>query len=410
MARGMGRPALLALALSASTFSLVTSQCLIPSDGGNVLSWSGDNCTLGENVTAGTCCAPTCKPGYKPSGSTTCSDNTTFVACVPVTCDSRDAQPRPFVDMSDGEHNWMRSWVVVFTIVGVGAIGANNLGNALAPAVASQAMSLRTAALLGVVFEFFGAWILGSSSLNVVYSHMINLEVFGGSPEVLMLAMLCASIASAATMLVAALRGIPISAMHATGGALVGVVAVWQNKVEALEPCGTEAGGEATNCIQVAEIVWRIYVVGLIAMLLAGGIAYALRSCCMKGGGADSIARSGCLCPKTSCCPGPSPPPLLVSTTPAAHSRVCSTLTRCASPLLPARNRSAHPQQQLSDKACWWCRLVLRVLSSHEVLQPLAGPGRAGLSVGLPAAVHSLGPGLRRQRPRVHPEHLWLGH
>ena len=89
---------------------------------------------------------------------------------MPVTCDSRDAQPRPFVDMSDGEHTWMRGWVVVFSIVGVGAIGANNLGNALAPAVASQAMSLRTAALLGVVFEFFGAWILGSSSLNVVYS------------------------------------------------------------------------------------------------------------------------------------------------------------------------------------------------------------------------------------------------
>ena len=149
---------------------------------------------------------------------------------------------------------------------------------------------------------------------------MINLEVFGGSPEVLMLAMLCASIASAATMLVAALRGIPISAMHATGGALVGVVAVWQNKVEALEPCGTEADGEATNCIQVAEIVWRIYVVGLIAMLLAGGIAYVLRWRCLKRSGADmsgSIAKSGCLCPKTPCCPGPSPPPLCLS----AHSR-----------------------------------------------------------------------------------------
>ena len=256
-------------------------------------------------VQVGTCCEPLCEQNYKPApavGRTAdqavCATDSLAVVCTQTDCEAEG--PRPAVDIS--AYSGLRGVCVFFSVLAVLAIGANNFGNAVGIAVASQATTLRFAATLAVVFELFGA-LIGNSwgAQNVIFNDLVDLDVFGDNPEILMQAMVCVSMAVAAVMLGFAALGIPVSVTQVTVGGMVGVVNVWQNRVAteratlaaagAMVPqggCGTDG---TQDCVDWDTVFVRMYIVGCGAPVIAGMLAWFLRRFVVGSG--DNVSKAG---------------------------------------------------------------------------------------------------------------------
>ena len=102
------------------------------------------------------------------------------------------------------------------------AIGANDVANAMGTSVGSGALTIRQAIVVAGVLEFAGAFLAGGHVTDTVRKGMLDMEIVGLQPELLMYGML-ASLASAGTLLLFATRlGLPVSTTHAIVGAIIG--------------------------------------------------------------------------------------------------------------------------------------------------------------------------------------------
>ncbi len=101
-------------------------------------------------------------------------------------------------------------------------IGANDVGNAMGTAVGSQAVSLRKAVLLAAVFEFAGAFLVGGHVTNTVRKGIVSPSVFADSPDIFVLGMLAALLASGLWLHIATFMGLPVSTTHSIIGGVVG--------------------------------------------------------------------------------------------------------------------------------------------------------------------------------------------
>mmetsp|Transcript_2026 Transcript_2026/g.4666 ORF Transcript_2026/g.4666 Transcript_2026/m.4666 type:complete len:532 (-) Transcript_2026:46-1641(-) len=110
-------------------------------------------------------------------------------------------------------------------IAGIDAfgVGANDVANAFANAVASRTLTLRQACLIALFSEFFGALLLGSSVTDTIRKKVIDVSLFESEPYMLMLGMVCSSVGSATWVLLATKLSMPVSTTHATLGAVMGV-------------------------------------------------------------------------------------------------------------------------------------------------------------------------------------------
>ncbi|MDH3973952.1 MAG: inorganic phosphate transporter [Deltaproteobacteria bacterium] len=120
----------------------------------------------------------------------------------------------------------------IYTITGVIAIiagfymawniGANDVANAMGTSVGSKALTLKQAVIVAGIFEFAGAVLVGSHVTNTIRKGMIDPTVFSGSPDILMIGMLSALLASAVWLQLATHWGLPVSTTHSIVGAVVG--------------------------------------------------------------------------------------------------------------------------------------------------------------------------------------------
>jgi sodium-dependent phosphate transporter len=76
---------------------------------------------------------------------------------------------------------------------------------------------------LSIITEFVGAVALGARVTSTIKNGIISIDRFNGEPGVLMLAMTCAEIGSAAWLMIATRYGLPVSTTQTTVGALIGV-------------------------------------------------------------------------------------------------------------------------------------------------------------------------------------------
>ena len=138
-------------------------------------------------------------------------------------------------------------------------IGANDVANAMGTSVGSRALTLKQAILVAAIFEFAGAYLAGGEVTSTIRKGIIDPESLSGSPELLVFGMLSALLAAATWLLIASIRGWPVSTTHSIVGAIVGFAAV-----------GISVEAVAWGKVGTIAASW------IVSPLLAGSMSFAL--------------------------------------------------------------------------------------------------------------------------------------
>jgi len=148
---------------------------------------------------------------------------------------------------------------VIFGLYMTWGIGANDVANVMGTSVGSGAITVTTAIIIAAIFEFAGAALAGGHVTQTIRKGIIDPAPITQNPEILLLGMLAALLAAAVWLMVASMRGWPVSTTHAIVGAVVGFA------IAAI-------GLEAVNWGKIGQIVasW------LVSPLLGGAISFAL--------------------------------------------------------------------------------------------------------------------------------------
>ena len=107
-------------------------------------------------------------------------------------------------------------------------VGANDVANAMGTSVGAQAITIKQAIIIAMVFEFTGAWLAGGEVTSTIRSSIIDIESagFDDRPELLIFGMLSSLLAAGIWLLVASKYGWPVSTTHSIIGAIIGFAVV----------------------------------------------------------------------------------------------------------------------------------------------------------------------------------------
>lgn len=105
-------------------------------------------------------------------------------------------------------------------------IGANDVANAMATSVGSNALTIKQAILVAAIFEFTGAVLAGGEVTATIRKGIVDASLLEGSEELLVYGMLAALLAAGTWLLIASRNGWPVSTTHSIVGAIVGFAAV----------------------------------------------------------------------------------------------------------------------------------------------------------------------------------------
>ncbi|MFT5482540.1 MAG: PiT family inorganic phosphate transporter [Halieaceae bacterium] len=138
-------------------------------------------------------------------------------------------------------------------------IGANDVANAMGTSVGSGALTIKQAILIACVFEFLGAYLAGGEVTGTIRKGIIDPAIMADEPHLLVYGMLSALMAAGIWLLIASIKGWPVSTTHSIVGAIVGFAVV------GISP-------DAVNWGKVSTIVasW------VVSPVLAGTLSYAL--------------------------------------------------------------------------------------------------------------------------------------
>ncbi|TFH88437.1 inorganic phosphate transporter [Billgrantia azerbaijanica] len=138
-------------------------------------------------------------------------------------------------------------------------VGANDVANAMGTSVGSKAITIKQAIIIAVIFEFLGAWLAGGEVTQTIRKGIIDPAMLENDPQLLVYGMLASLLAAASWLLIASMKGWPVSTTHSIVGAIVGF---------ALAGLGIEAIGWAK--------VGQIAASWVVSPLLSGTIAFTL--------------------------------------------------------------------------------------------------------------------------------------
>ncbi len=138
-------------------------------------------------------------------------------------------------------------------------VGANDVANAMGTSVGSNAITIKQAILIAMIFEFAGAYLAGGEVTSTIRKGIIDTSSISGQPELLVYGMLASLLAAGTWLLIASMLGWPVSTTHSIVGAIVGFAVV-----------GISV--DAVKWAKVGEIVasW------VVSPVLAGTISYVL--------------------------------------------------------------------------------------------------------------------------------------
>ncbi|MCQ4286530.1 inorganic phosphate transporter [Pseudomonas stutzeri] len=103
-------------------------------------------------------------------------------------------------------------------------VGANDVANAMGTSVGSRALTIKQAILVAMVFEFCGAYLAGGEVTETIKSGIVDASMI--SPDLMVLGMMSALLAAGTWLLVASMKGWPVSTTHSIVGAVIGFAAV----------------------------------------------------------------------------------------------------------------------------------------------------------------------------------------
>ena len=105
-------------------------------------------------------------------------------------------------------------------------IGANDVANAMGTSVGSRALTIKQAILIAMVFEFLGAYLAGGEVTSTIRKGIIDADAMADDPQLMVYGMMSALLAAGTWLLIASLKGWPVSTTHSIVGAIVGFAAV----------------------------------------------------------------------------------------------------------------------------------------------------------------------------------------
>ena len=105
-------------------------------------------------------------------------------------------------------------------------IGANDVANAMGTSVGSGALTIKQAILVAMIFEFLGAYLAGGEVTSTIRKGIIDPDMMADSPELLVFGMLSALLAAGTWLMIASIKGWPVSTTHSIIGAIVGFASV----------------------------------------------------------------------------------------------------------------------------------------------------------------------------------------
>ena len=129
-------------------------------------------------------------------------------------------------------------WIYVVALGGgfymAWSIGANDVANAMGTSVGSGALTLRNAIVVAAIFEFAGAFLVGSHVSETVRKGILpldKLEAMPGGANLYIYGMMGALLAAATWLLTATYFGLPVSTTHSIVGSVLGfgMVIFWND-------------------------------------------------------------------------------------------------------------------------------------------------------------------------------------
>ncbi|WP_028764149.1 inorganic phosphate transporter [Shewanella colwelliana] len=105
-------------------------------------------------------------------------------------------------------------------------IGANDVANAMGTSVGSNAITIKQAIIIAMIFEFAGAYLAGGEVTSTIRKGIIDSAYFVDSPELLVYGMIAALLAAGIWLVLASALGWPVSTTHSIVGVIVGFAAV----------------------------------------------------------------------------------------------------------------------------------------------------------------------------------------
>lgn len=146
-------------------------------------------------------------------------------------------------------------------------VGANDAANAMATSVGSKAITLKHAIVIAIIFEFLGAFLAGGEVTETVRKGILHTEMLHDNGMTLILGMLASLLAAGSWLLIASLKGWPVSTTHSIIGAIVGF---------GLFVLGKEAVQWSTIGAIVASWVISPVISGIIAFCLFLSVQYLI--------------------------------------------------------------------------------------------------------------------------------------
>ena len=124
----------------------------------------------------------------------------------------------------------MYLWVLVvggaFSYFASMGIGANDAANAFATSVGAKTLKLWHAILIAAIFEFSGAFLMGSHVSKTIRKGITSASNFEDEPEKLLLGMFCVLVSVCVWLALATKYELPVSTTHTAIGGILGMTLV----------------------------------------------------------------------------------------------------------------------------------------------------------------------------------------
>ncbi|KAJ4203886.1 Na+/Pi symporter [Fusarium falciforme] len=164
-----------------------------------------------------------------------------------------------------GQYDYLFAVGTIFAFLDAWNIGANDVANSWASSVSSRSVSYMQAMLGASLMEFSGALGVGGRVADTIRTKVVAVDAFDDSPQMLMLGMVCAVIASATYLTFATRFGFPVSTTHSLLGGVLGM------GVGALGGSGiTWIGYKENGSVDIQQGVVQVFLAWIIAPMLSG--------------------------------------------------------------------------------------------------------------------------------------------
>lgn len=143
-------------------------------------------------------------------------------------------------------------------------IGANDVANAFGTSVGSGAITFKQALVFAAIFEFAGAYLVGSHVSDTIKGNIVQPAIFADKPMLFAGGMLAALVAAGIWLNLASYLGQPVSTTHSIIGAVIGFGLM-------------AAGPESVQWQKMGRIAASWFVSPVTGAILAFLIYYAIR-------------------------------------------------------------------------------------------------------------------------------------